>query len=109
MIMLDVVMLQAKGVDYTQIAMIGLILIVFYFFMIRPQQTKAKQQTKFREALKKGDTVVTIGGLHGKIVEFSDDNESVIVEVDRTVKLKFERSAISMEATEKAQKKEANV
>ncbi|MEY3417382.1 MAG: hypothetical protein RL060_1494 [Bacteroidota bacterium] len=107
--MLDVVMLQAKGVDYTQIAMIGLILIVFYFFMIRPQQTKAKQQNKFREALKKGDTVVTIGGLHGKIVEFSDDNESVIVEVDRTVKLKFERSAISMEATEKAQKKEGNV
>jgi preprotein translocase subunit YajC len=107
--MLDVVMLQAKGVDYTQIAMIGLILVVFYFFMIRPQQTKAKQQNKFREALKKGDTVVTIGGMHGKIVEFSDDNESVIVEVDRTVKLKFERSAISMEATEKAQKKEGNV
>ena len=108
--MLNVVMLQAQpGGGWMNMAMIGLILIVFYFFMIRPQQTKAKQQNKFREALKKGDTVVTIGGLHGKVVEFSDDNESVTIEVDRTVKLKFERSAISMEATQKAQKKEANV
>ena len=50
--------------------------------------------------------MVTIGGMHGKIVEFTDDNESVVLHVDSTVKLKFERSAISMEATQKAQKKE---
>jgi preprotein translocase subunit YajC len=106
--MLNVVMLQASiGGINPQFIMLGGILIVFYFFMIRPQQTKAKQQTKFRDALSKGDTVVTIGGMHGKIVEFSDDNETVTIEVDRTVKLKFEKSSISMEATEKAQKKEA--
>ena len=107
--MLNVVMLQAAGAGggWMNMAMIGLILIVFYFFMIRPQQTKAKEQNKFREALTKGDKVVTIGGAHGEIVEFTDDNESVIIKVDSTVKMKFERSAISMEATQKAQKKEA--
>ena len=53
--MLNVVMLQAAaGGGWINMAMIGLILIVFYFFMIRPQQTKAKDQNKFREALKKG-------------------------------------------------------
>ena len=88
--------------------MMGLLMIVFYFFMIRPQQKKAKDARKFRESLQKGSKVVTIGGLHGKVLEI--DEKTVLLEVDSNVKLRFEKSAIAMdntmqlnEATAKAQ------
>jgi preprotein translocase subunit YajC len=74
-----------------------LIVFVFYFFMIRPQVKKQKEQKNFRENLKKGDKVVTIGGLHGKIIEIED--KTILIEVANNVKLKFERSAVSMENT----------
>lgn len=74
-----------------------LIIVVFYFFMIRPQLKKAKDQKKYREGLKKGDKVITIGGIHGKIV---DMNESTfVIEVEGGNRLKIERSAVSMEFT----------
>ncbi len=73
--------------------MMGLMMVVFYFFMIRPQQKKAKDARKFRESLQKGAKVVTIGGLHGKVVEVSDT--TVLLEVDSSVKLRFEKSAIA--------------
>lgn len=72
-----------------------LIMVVFYFFMIRPQMKKAKDQKKFREAIKKGDKIVTIGGIHGKIVEVNDS--TFIIEVEGGNRLKIEKSAISME------------
>lgn len=88
--------------------MMGLLMVVFYFFMIRPQQKKAKDAKKFRESLQKGARVVTIGGIHGRIVEVADT--TILLEVDNNVKLRFERSAIAMdnsqqltEATAKAQ------
>lgn len=98
-------LLQAKagGVDMVQILMFGGIFIVFYFFMIRPQQKKTKDQKKFREELKKGDTVVTIGGLHGSISSI-DADDTITLEVDRGVKMKFEKSSISAEYTKKANK-----
>lgn len=71
------------------------IVVVFYFFMIRPQMKKQKTQNKFREEIKKGDKIVTIGGLHGKIAEVQD--KTFIIEVEGGVRLKFEKSAISME------------
>lgn len=74
-----------------------LIVIVFYFFMIRPQMKKAKEQKSFRENLKKGDKVVTIGGLHGKIVEVAET--TLLIEVDNNVRLRFEKSAVSMDNT----------
>lgn len=70
-----------------------LIIIVFYFFMIRPQLKKQKEQKKFRESLTKGDKVVTIGGIHGKIAELKES--TVIVEIANDVRLTVERSAIS--------------
>jgi preprotein translocase subunit YajC len=70
-----------------------LMVIVFYFFMIRPQMKKAKEQKKFREGLKKGDKIVTIGGLHGKIAEVQET--TIIVETESGIKLKFEKSAVS--------------
>ena len=75
------------------------VLGVLYFFMIRPQQQKAKDQKNFVSSLKKGDSVVTIGGLHGKIA--SVETNTVVVDVDRGVKLTFDKSSISREATTK--------
>ena len=75
--------------------MMGLLMVVFYFFMIRPQQKKAKDARKFRESLQKGSKVVTIGGLHGKVLEI--DEKTVLLEVDSNVKLRFEKSAIAMD------------
>lgn len=70
-----------------------LVVIVFYFFMIRPQIKKQKEQRKFRDNLAKGDKVVTIGGVHGKIVEIQDT--TVSLEVSGSMTLKIEKSAIS--------------
>ena len=75
----------------------GLLMVIFYFFMIRPQQKKAKTAKKFREALQKGTRVVTIGGMHGKVVEV--DDKTVLLDVDTNVKLRFEKSAIAMDSS----------
>lgn len=88
----------AQGVNtYSNFLFIGLIILVFYFFMVRPQQKKAKDQKKFREELKRGMSVVTIGGLHGRLLSIDDD--TVWIEVDKGLKLKFDKTAIAVEAT----------
>jgi len=99
-------LLQAAGgsQNYMQIALLGGLFVIMYFFMIRPQQKKAKDAQKFRDGIKKGDTVVTLGGMHGKVIAFEDNDETVILEIASTVKAKFERTAISMEATQKLHK-----
>ena len=76
---------------------IGGILLVFYFFMIRPQQKKQKDQKKFIGAMKKGDMVVTLGGIHGKVSAMDDD--TITLEVDRGARIKMEKSSISFEAS----------
>ena len=76
---------------------------ILYFFMIRPQQKKAKDQKKFTEEIKKGDYVVTIGGVHGRIAEIEDD--TIIVEVERGARIKFSKSAVLMESTKAAANK----
>jgi len=83
-----------------QVFLFGSIILIMYFFMIRPQQKKQKETKNFLDELKKGDYVVTIGGIHGKIHSFEDD--TVIVELDKGVKLKVEKSAISADFTKKA-------
>ena len=77
--------------------MMDALFVVFYFFMIRPQQKKAKDAKKFRENLQKGTKVVTIGGLHGKVVEVSD--KTVLVDAGDGVKLRFEKTAIALDGT----------
>jgi preprotein translocase subunit YajC len=72
---------------------IVLIIIVFYFFMIRPQMKKAKEAKTFRESLKKGDTVVTIGGIHGRITEVNET--TFILEAESGAKFRVEKSAVS--------------
>lgn len=72
-----------------------LIIVVFYFFMIRPQMKKQKEQNKFRQEIKKGDKVVTIAGIHGKIAELQET--TFTLEIEGGVRMKVEKSAISME------------
>lgn len=72
--------------------MLVLILVVFYFFMIRPQMRKQKELKKFRENLTVGDKVVTIGGIHGKILEM---NETTVLINSEGSKIRLEKSAIS--------------
>ncbi len=74
-----------------------LIIVVFYFFMIRPQLKKAKEQKKFRENLKVGDKIVTIGGIHAKVSEIQDT--TLIITVEGGVKLKIEKNAVSMDSS----------
>ncbi len=80
------------------------IILVFYFFMIRPQAKKAKETKKFREGLEKGQRVVTIGGIHGKILEVNDTN--VLVDTGSS-KLRVEKSAISADSTTAAKELES--
>lgn len=80
-----------------QLLFMGAIIAVFYFFMIRPQQKKAKDQKKFVEELKRGDNIVTIGGMHGRIAEIEDD--TFIIEVERGGRIKFSKSSVSMDST----------
>ncbi len=86
------------------IIMFGAIFLVFYLFMIRPQMKKQKEAKKFKESLVNGTKIVTIGGIHGKILEVKEN--VVIIEIEGGNKLKLEKSAISKEfAAEEMEKK----
>lgn len=89
---------QQQGSSWSGIFMIVLIFVVFWLFFIRPQNKRAKEQQKFRESLKKGDKVVTIGGIHGKVDEVKE--HTVVVSVDHNTKIEFEKSAIIPNASQ---------
>lgn len=89
---------QGQGGGYTQFIFLGAIVIVFYLFMIRPQMKKAKEQKKYIEELKKGDKILTIGGIYGKIAEIRDD-ATMIIEVEDGSKMKISKNAISQDAS----------
>ena len=97
--MFEIILLQTPGggAGTMNLIFIGGILLVFYFFMIRPQQKKQKDQKKFIGAIKKGDKVVTLGGIHGKVSAMDDD--TITLEVDRGARIKMEKSSISFEAS----------
>ncbi len=82
------------------VGMIG----VMYFFLIRPQMKRAKEQKDFSNSTVAGDMIVTIAGIHGKIIKTNDDG-TISVEVDRNTVLKMDKSAISMEMTTALRKK----
>lgn len=84
----------------TQFAPIILMFVVVYFFMIRPQMKRSKQEKQFSSELKKGDRVVTKSGMHGKVVDFSEKQNAVIIETGAG-KITFDRSSISMEMSRK--------
>jgi preprotein translocase subunit YajC len=88
------ILLQAAGTGMSSLIMFGMIFAVMYFFMIRPQIKKQKREREYRLALKKGDQVVTIGGIHGKITVVKED--TFIIEVHAGNSLKVTKTAVSM-------------
>ncbi|WGK94479.1 MULTISPECIES: preprotein translocase subunit YajC [Flavobacterium] len=86
----------------SQFAPFLLMFVVIYFFMIRPQQKRAKAEKEFESSLKIGDKIITKSGLHGKIAELA---ETTVVVETMSGKLKMERSAISMEMSAALNKK----
>lgn len=78
---------------FSTVIMFSLIILIFYFLILRPQQKRQKERAKLLESLQKGDKVVTIGGMHGTVIGIEE--KTVLVQVAENVKLKFERSAVS--------------
>lgn len=81
-----------RNSSWTMILMMVLIFVVMWLFMIRPQQKQQKELNKFRQALEKGQKVITAGGIHGKIQEVKDT--SVIILVDKDVTLEVDKAMI---------------
>lgn len=95
------VILQAAGGGlYGTLVPMVLIMVVFYFFMIRPQVKKAKDHKKLISELGVGDKIVTTAGIHGKIVGANDT--TFLIEVEGGTKIRFDKSAISLDATKAA-------
>ncbi len=92
------ILLQISASAIPQIVMIGGMILVFYFFMVLPNKKRKKEQETFLNSLKKGHTVVTMGGMHGKVISISE--HTVELEVDRGVKITFEKGSLSKENTE---------
>lgn len=91
--------------DSISLLMVGGMLVVFWLFIIRPQTKAANEAKAFQNGIEKGAKVVTTGGIHGKIIKV--DDTSVLIEVDNNVKMRVEKSAISVEMTKAAYPAEA--
>ncbi|MBR0223437.1 MAG: preprotein translocase subunit YajC [Bacteroidales bacterium] len=83
---------QGGGSGLTMILMLALIFVVMWLFMIRPQQKRQKELNSFRDSLKKGDKVVTVGGIYGTVVEVNDNK--VMLEIDKDVKIKVDKASL---------------
>ncbi|HMO61746.1 MAG TPA: preprotein translocase subunit YajC [Ferruginibacter sp.] len=97
---------SGKGGSSFSLLFMGLMILVFWIFMIRPQAKKAKQQKAFINDLKKGDKVVTIAGIHGKINKLNEDG-TLELEVSPGSYIKIEKSTVSMEMTNALPKQSA--
>jgi preprotein translocase subunit YajC len=89
---------KGGGLGGFQFVFLGLMIVVFWLFFIRPQQKRAKNQKKFIEDLQRGDKIVTIAGIHGTINKVNEDG-TINVEISPGSYIKIEKSAISMEWT----------
>ncbi len=83
----------AGGGNPGSLLFLGVFVFILYFFMIRPQAKKAKEQRNFTESMEKGQRVITSGGIHGRIVQV--DERSVLLEVDKGFKIRVEKGMIS--------------
>ena len=105
--MLNFILLQeaqpAQASPFNGLIMIGLLIVVFYFFMIRPQQKRAKQEREMREKLARGAKVVTAGGIHGTISEVAEDY--FIIEVAKGVNIRVNKTSVYEQVDEKDKEK----
>ena len=86
------------GGGYSMLIFLGLMILIFYFFMIRPQQKKQKQIQQFRDNIKKGDSIITIGGIHGKVVDVKEN--TFVIEVADDFKMTIEKAAVAIDGNE---------
>tara|TARA_B100000287_G_C20226031_1_gene620100 strand:- start:34 stop:330 length:297 start_codon:yes stop_codon:yes gene_type:complete len=96
------ILLQAASQNPPTFIFFLLLFIIFYFFMIRPQVKKQKNENTYRDSLKKGDKIITSGGIYGKIQEIKKD--SFIVSIDNNVKIQIKKSSVSMEMSKSINK-----
>jgi preprotein translocase subunit YajC len=104
--MYNLLMMQPQGQEqnpFMSFLPLLLIVVVFYFFMIRPQMKRQKEVRKFRESLAKGDKVITTGGIYGRIIEVKET--SVILEIATGVQIKVDKNGIVKDLTDVAQTK----
>lgn len=88
-----------KGLgNYSFLIMMVLIFVVMYFFMIRPQQKKQKEINNFRNSLKKGDKIVTVGGIYGTVLEVKD--AYLLIEIDNNVKIRIDKGSVVRDTTD---------
>ncbi len=87
----------APGGGMSTLIMMGLMFVVFYFFLIRPQSKKAKEAQNFIDTIKVGDKVITLAGIHGKITAINDDDKTFLIQVDGPTRLKIEKSSVNAE------------
>ena len=80
------------GGGLTMLLMLALIFVVMWLFMIRPQQKRQKELNSFRDSLKKGDKVVTVGGIYGTVIEVNDNK--VMLEIDKDVRIKVDKASL---------------
>jgi preprotein translocase subunit YajC len=102
----NLLMMQPQGQDANPLMSflpLLLIVVVFYFFMIRPQMKRQKEVRNFRESLAKGDKVVTTGGIYGRIVEVKETY--VILEIAKEIQVKVDKSGIVKDMTDVTQQK----
>lgn len=92
---------QPVGGGWSMWVMLILIFVIMWFFMIRPQRKQQKELEKFRNALKKGDKVVTIGGIYGEVAEIKD--RTVIIKVDGDTKLRVDKNSLVKDFSETQQ------
>ncbi|MEE9407226.1 MAG: preprotein translocase subunit YajC [Polaribacter sp.] len=98
--MFNTIFLQFDSSSLTSMLPFLAMIVVLYFFMIRPQMNRQKKEKSFQAEIKKGAKVVTSSGIHGKIAEINDTDNTITIETGAG-KIKFERSAISMELSKK--------
>ena len=103
MIMITILQAAAgqQGGGWQMWIMLALIFVVMWFFMIRPQRKQQKELQAFRDSLKKGDKVVTIGGIYGTVCEIKENN--VLIEVDNNVKIRVSKQALVKDFTDPQQ------
>lgn len=92
---------QGGGSGLTMLLMLALIFVVMWLFMIRPQQKRQKELNSFRDSLKKGDKVVTVGGIYGTVLEVNDNK--VMLEIDKDVKIKVDKASLVKDFSEAQQ------
>jgi preprotein translocase subunit YajC len=100
MMVMEIILMMGQGGEQGGGSLLGflpfiLIILVMYFLMIRPQVRRQKERQKMIDAVQKGDNIITTGGIHGKIMGFTDDGKTVIVRIDDNVKINIDRSAIN--------------